>query len=137
MFGEAEIDVGEVDEDGEGGRVALDGGDEAVVARVDAGRVAEDLGDAHVGDVLGADDALLACRFHLRAAEAGEACGGQAGAQGGDDLRAVVIAGGLPGGEEDARIGRGGDADKCIVCVRAGGACGGEEECKDEGVEGG
>src|SRR4051812_32168486 len=39
--GEAEIDVGEVDEDGGGGATLLDGGHQASVGRVDAGGVAE------------------------------------------------------------------------------------------------
>jgi len=34
--------------------------------------VADDLGDAHVGDVFGADDAELASLRHALAAEAGE-----------------------------------------------------------------
>jgi hypothetical protein len=79
--------------------------------------VADDFGDAHVGDVFGADDAGLAGGFHLGAAEAREGGLsweglGDAGAQLGDDLGAVVVAGGLAGGEEDARVGRGGDRDE-------------------------
>ena len=74
------------------------------------GHVAEDFGDAHEGDVFGADDAVLAGGFHLGAAEAGEGGGGDAAAEFGDDLRAVVVAGGFAGGEEDARVGLGGDA---------------------------
>jgi hypothetical protein len=50
-----------------------------------------------VGDVLGADDALLAGGFHAGAAQAGEGGGGQAGAEFGDDLSAVEVAGGLAG----------------------------------------
>ena len=72
VFGEAEVDIGEVDEDGEGGAFLFQGRDEAVVGCEDAGDVAEDLGDAHDGDVFGADDAALACGFHLGAAEAEE-----------------------------------------------------------------
>ena len=58
-----------------------------------------------MGDVLGADDALLAFRFHGSPAEAGEAGGGDTAAEFGDDLGAVVVAGGFAGGEEDARVG--------------------------------
>ena len=103
VAGEAEVDVGEVDEDGDGGAVAADGAHEAAVAGVDARDVAEDLGDAHDGDVFGADDAV----------EAGGAISppprpkswvGMAGAECGDELRAVVVAGGFAGREEDARI---------------------------------
>ncbi len=107
--GEAEVDVGEVDEDGDGGALALEGGDELAVLGVDVGRVAEDLGDAHVGDVLGADDAALAGALHLQAAEAEEAGCGKLGLQGFDELGAVVIAAGLAGGEEDAWIFAGSD----------------------------
>jgi hypothetical protein len=74
--------------------------------------VAEDFGEAHVRDIFGADDALLAGGLHGGAAEAGEGGGGYAGAEFGDDLGAVVVAGGFAGGEEDARIGDGGDGDK-------------------------
>jgi hypothetical protein len=48
-----------------------------------------------MGDVFGADDALLACCFHCRAAEAGEGGGGDAAVEFGDDLGAVVVAGGF------------------------------------------
>ncbi len=72
VFGEAEVDVGEVDEDGDGGPRALDVADEQGIAGVDGGGVAEDFGDAHVGDVFGAHDALLAGGLHAEAAEAGE-----------------------------------------------------------------
>jgi hypothetical protein len=109
MSGETEVDVGEVDEDGDVGARAAEGADEAAVARVDVGDVAEDLGDAHDGDVFGADDLLLALGEHGVAAEAGEGGGGKASAQGGDELGAVGIAGGFAGGEEDARVGGGGD----------------------------
>jgi len=109
VFGEAEVDVGEVDEDGDVGAVALDAGDEFPVAGVDAGDVAEDFGDAHDGNVFGADDAGLAGLLHVRAAEAGEGGVGQARAQGVDEGGAVVVAGGFAGGEEDARVGLRGD----------------------------
>jgi len=112
VFGEAEVDVGEVDEDGERGRVALDGRDECAILRVDVQCVAEDLGESHVGDVLGADDALLAGGFHGGSAEAGKGSEGNAGAEFGDDFGAVVVAGGFAGGEKDARVGDGGDEDK-------------------------
>ncbi|HWB32142.1 MAG TPA: YdeI/OmpD-associated family protein [Acidobacteriaceae bacterium] len=62
-----------------------------------------------MGDVFGVDDALLAGGLHLRATEAGEGGAGDAGAEASDDLCAVVVAGGLAGGEEEERIGRGGD----------------------------
>ena len=79
--------------------------------------VAQHLGDAHVGNVLGADDAPLAGRLHRSAAKAGEAGLRQAGAEFGDDLGAVVVAGGLAGGEEDARVGMGSDRFESIAAV--------------------
>jgi hypothetical protein len=69
----------------------------------------EDLGDAHDGDVFGADDALLAGVLHVEAAEAGEGGVGEAEFEGVDEGGAVVVAGGLACGEEDVRVGRGGD----------------------------
>jgi hypothetical protein len=71
--------------------------------------VLDDLGDAHVGDILGADDALLPGRLHLSAAKAKEGGPGVSAGEFGDDLRAVVIAGGLAGGEKDGRVGGGSD----------------------------
>jgi hypothetical protein len=65
-----------------------------------------------VGDVFGADDALLAFRFHRSPAEAGEGGSGNAAAEFGDDFGAVVVAGGFAGGEEDARVGVRADEDK-------------------------
>ena len=70
--GKAEVDVGEVDEDGSVGAVLFDGGDEPAVLAVDARHVPDDLGDAHVGDVFGAYDAVEAGGLHLLAAEAEE-----------------------------------------------------------------
>jgi len=110
VHGEAEVDVGEVDKDSKRRRRALEGSDECAVLRVDVEGVAEDFGEAHVGDVLGADDALLAGGFHAGPTQAGEAGARQAGVEFGDDLGAVEIARGLAGGHEDARIGDGGDA---------------------------
>jgi hypothetical protein len=79
--GEAEVDVGEVDEDGDVGAAFFDGGDEAAELAVDVGHVPDDLGDAHVGDVFGADDALEAGVFHLFAAEAEAGESGVAGSE--------------------------------------------------------
>ncbi|HEY6412735.1 MAG TPA: YdeI/OmpD-associated family protein [Edaphobacter sp.] len=58
-----------------------------------------------MGDILGADDAVLAGVSHLFAAEAEELCLRIAGAKFGDDLGAVVVTTGFAGGEEDSRIG--------------------------------
>jgi hypothetical protein len=48
--GETEVDVGEVDEDGDVGPLFFDGGDETAVGAVDSRGVAQDFGYAHVGD---------------------------------------------------------------------------------------
>jgi len=88
--------------------VLFDGGDETAVGAIDARGVFDDLGDAHVGDVFGANDALLTCGLHLAAAEAEEGGAGEAVGELRDDLCAVVIAGGFAGGEEDGRVGAGG-----------------------------
>jgi hypothetical protein len=66
LAGKAEVDVGEVDQDGDVGPPLPDGGHEAAIGSVDAGHVADDLGDAHVGDVFSPHDAIEACGFHLR-----------------------------------------------------------------------
>jgi hypothetical protein len=75
----------------------------------------DDLGEAHVGDVFGADHALLAGRGHLGPAQAGKAGLRQPRAQLRNDPRAVVVARGLAGGEKDARIGAGSDAYEFIA----------------------
>ena len=61
------------------------------------------------GDVFGTDDAGLTGLCHVRAAEAGEGCAWEGLAEGVDDLRAIEVAGGLAGGEEEVRVGIGGD----------------------------
>ena len=105
LAGEAEVDVGEVDEDGGGGAGGLDVADEEPELGVDVGGVAKDFGDAHVGDVFGVDDAGLAGSLHVEAAEAGEGGLREFLFQGEDDLGAVKVSGGLAGGEEEVRVG--------------------------------
>ncbi len=51
LFGQLEVDVGEVDEDGDRGAALADGLLEAAELAVDAGQVADDLGDAHDGHI--------------------------------------------------------------------------------------
>jgi hypothetical protein len=77
-----------------------------------------------MGDVLGADDALLASRFHAGAAQAGEGGAGNSGLEFGDDGGAVEVTGGLAGGEEDARVGDGGDASSLPSCAGNRASCG-------------
>ncbi len=72
VAGEAKVDVGEVDEDGDGGAVAADGADKAAVAGIDVRDVAEDLSDTHDGDVFRPDDLLLVLAGHLGTAKADE-----------------------------------------------------------------
>jgi hypothetical protein len=97
LASQAEVDVGEIDEDGDIWAVFFDGGDEAAVFAVDVWHVTDDFGDAHVGYVFGANDALEAGFFHLFAAEAEAGEVGVAGAKFGEKLGAVVIAAGLAG----------------------------------------
>jgi hypothetical protein len=59
--------------------------------------VADDFGDAHVGNVFSADDAIEAGLLHLPAAEAEARGVRMAAAQLGDKLRAVVVAAGFTG----------------------------------------
>jgi hypothetical protein len=71
-----------------------------------------------VGDIFGANDTLLAGGFHGRSAEASEGGCGNAAAEFGDDLGAVMVAGGFAGGEEDARVGIRADVFEFIALVR-------------------
>jgi hypothetical protein len=71
--------------------------------------VADDFGDAHVSYVFSADDAVEAGGLHLGATEAERGEVRMAGVEFGEELRAVVVAAGFAGGEEDARVGGGGD----------------------------
>jgi len=105
MFGETEVDVREVDQDSYVRLVAFDFGYKATVGAVDMGDVAKDLGDAHDSNVFRPDGAELACLFHLRAAEAGEAGLGKGFLERSDELSAVVISGGFARGEKDRRFG--------------------------------
>jgi hypothetical protein len=105
LAGETKVDVREVDEDGYVGTPLFDGRDELAILAVDEGGVPDDFGDTHVGDVFGADNAVLAGICHLFAAEAEELPLRMAAAEFGDDLRAVVVSTGFAGREEDSRIG--------------------------------
>jgi uncharacterized protein YdeI (YjbR/CyaY-like superfamily) len=105
LAGEAKVDVREVDQDGYVRPALFDGGDELAILAIDEGCVPDDLSDAHVGDVFGADDAILAGVGHFLASEAEEFGLGHSGAKFGDDLGAVVIATGLAGRKEDSRMG--------------------------------
>ena len=75
----------------------FDGCYETAVGAVDARGVFDDFGDAHVGYVFGADDAVEARGLHLFAAEAEEGCMGMSGAEFRDELCAVVVAAGFAG----------------------------------------
>ena len=121
VFSETEVNVGEVNKDRHAWTYFLNVTDELLELGVDVGSVADDLGDAHVGDVFGADDALLPGALHLLPAESGEGGGGECFAESVDDLGAVVIARCLAGGEEEVRVGRGGDGaslSRRPTCVR-------------------
>ena len=72
LFGQGEVDVGEVDEDGQVWFALADGGFELAEFGVDAGEMADDFRDAHDGYVFCADDAVKACFDHARTAHAYE-----------------------------------------------------------------
>src|SRR5271170_8067806 len=76
LAGEAEIDVGEIDEDGGVGPGFLNAALELAVFAVDAGHVEDHFGDAHDGDVFGADDAVKTGGFHALTPEPEEGCFG-------------------------------------------------------------
>ena len=52
----------------------FDGADELAILAIDKWGVSDDLGDAHVGDVFGAYDAILPCVSHLFPAKAEKLC---------------------------------------------------------------
>jgi len=116
LAGEAKVDVREVDENGNRGSLPPDSADELAELGVDIGCVTEHFGNAHVGNVLGADDTPLASLFHLPAAETEESCLGKGRLQRLNQLRAVVVPRGLSGGEEDMRIGRRHDGNSLACC---------------------
>jgi hypothetical protein len=68
LAGEAEVDLREVNEDGNGGAAKADGSLEFLKFAVDAGEMEDDLGEAHDGHVFRADDALKAGCGHALAA---------------------------------------------------------------------
>lgn len=102
LAGEAEVDVREVDENGGVGVARFDGGYETAVGAVDLRHVPDDLGDAHVGDVFGADDAVHSGLFHLASAETEEGRVWKDRSQRCDDLRPVVVSAGFTSREKDA-----------------------------------
>ncbi len=94
-FSEAQVDVREVDEDGYVRALASQAGFEPAELGVDFRHVANDFGDAHVGDVFRADNAAKAEGFHAKAAES-EAVGiGIETMDGFDKLRTVMFAAGF------------------------------------------
>jgi hypothetical protein len=68
VFGKAEVHIREVDQDGDIGTLLPDARNQLSVAGVDAGDMAKDFGNAHNGNIFGADDAVLPGGFHLRSA---------------------------------------------------------------------
>jgi hypothetical protein len=71
--------------------------------------VAQDFGDAHDGDIFGADGLALPFGGHFGSAEAGEGRGGEMLFQFGDEARAVVVARGFAGREKKDRVWRSSD----------------------------
>ena len=105
LFGQAEVDFGEVDEHGDAGWPLPDGLLEFFELAVDAGQMEDDLGEAHDGHVFGADDALQAGGSHARAAHAEEggcpAGGGELPLKRVDQQGAILLAAGLACRDED------------------------------------
>jgi hypothetical protein len=110
VLGEPEVHVGKVNQDGDVRPPAMDAADEFAVLRVDEGGMAQNLGDAHVGDVPGANDLALPLQGHLRAAQAGKRRRRKALAKCRNQVRAIDVSRGFTGGDKDERIGVGGDA---------------------------
>ncbi len=95
---EAEMEAGEVGEDGERGFALLGGGDEFAHCADERWEMAEDFGDADDGDFGVVGDDVHACGTHLRAAHAENFYVG-AFLEGGGEARGVHVAGGFAGGE--------------------------------------
>jgi hypothetical protein len=94
---EAEVEVGEVNEDRNMGTASSDGALEFAKFAVDAGQVFNHLGEAHDSHIFSADDAVDAGGAHALAAHAYELGLRQFLAQKGRQLRAVKFAAGFAG----------------------------------------
>jgi len=109
LFGELEVNVRKIDEDCDIRPVTAYGGLEAAEFAIDTGKVADDFRDAHYGDIFRSDDAGESSPDHARTAHAdkrGVTTGqGELVAQLVDEKRAVVLAAGFSGGDEDGRVG--------------------------------
>ncbi len=105
LFGELEMDVGEVDEDGKGGAALADGSLEASEFPVDAGQVTNDFRDPHDRHVFRAHDPVETCLDHARTTHANKERAASMRLEtflhGGDEKRAIGFAAGLSGGDED------------------------------------
>src|SRR5271157_5054302 len=117
LFGQTEVDLGEVDENGDAGPARANGFLELAKLAPDARQMADDLCEAHNGHLFRTDDALKASGGHALAAHAKKlrrlAGGGKALFEGVDYQRAVMFAAGLACRNEDAlgHIGCAGDHD--------------------------
>ena len=105
LAGKAEVDIGKVDQNRSVGKSRLSAQTalELAVLTIDAGHVADDFGDAHDGDVFGANDAAETGGFHPLAAKAEEGRIGRKLADGVNQRRAVVLPTGFTGREKDER----------------------------------
>jgi len=109
LLRELEVDVGEVDEDGDGGKLSADGALEFLKFAIDAGQMLDDLGDAHNRHVFRSHDLTKSGLDHARTTHADEAgvaaFRGELAAQLFDQHGAVELAAGFPGGDEDGGLG--------------------------------
>jgi len=101
VFCQAEIYVGEIDQDGELRFALSEAGFQLLELGINIGGMADDFGEAHVGNVFGADDALDSGVGHFLAAESEEGCVGEVLENFGDEFCAVVIARGFACRDED------------------------------------
>ena len=83
--------------------------DQTPVGAINVRRVADDLRDAHMGYILGTNNAIKPSLCHLPAAKPKKLRLRIAFAQFGDNLRAIMVSTGFTGGEKDTRIGCGPD----------------------------
>src|SRR5580698_297234 len=100
LFGEPEVDLGEVGEDGCVRPTLADGPLELAEFAVDAWQVAHDFGESHDGHVFRADDAFEAGGCHALAAHAVELSVWKPAAKSRNQQRAVVFAAGFAGRDE-------------------------------------
>src|ERR1039457_93785 len=109
LRGKPKVDIWEVDEDRDVWLLRADSCLKAAKLAIDAGQVADDLGDAHNRHIFRANDAFEPDVDHARSAHADEpgrlSGGSQLPLELLDEKRAVVLAAGLAGRDKDGGLG--------------------------------